>query len=82
MNEGTQQSAARKGGAGDRKGSGTLLSRILAYEVRRTTALLAGVFDAGLSSLATFGVGFFARPLGGIGFVLPGMLHPKGGGKE
>ena len=60
MNEGTQQSAARKGGAGDRKGSGTLLSRILAYEVRRTTALLAGVFDAGLSSLATFGVGFFA----------------------
>jgi transitional endoplasmic reticulum ATPase len=22
------------------------------------------------------------RPLGGIGFVLPGMLHPKAGGKE
>jgi len=22
------------------------------------------------------------RPMGGIGFVLPGMLHPKGGGKE
>ena len=22
------------------------------------------------------------RPLGGIGFVLPGMLHPRGGGKE
>jgi transitional endoplasmic reticulum ATPase len=22
------------------------------------------------------------RPLGGIGFVLPGMLHPKGGGKD
>jgi transitional endoplasmic reticulum ATPase len=21
------------------------------------------------------------RPMGGIGFVLPGMLHPKGGGK-
>jgi hypothetical protein len=22
------------------------------------------------------------RPMGGIGFVLPGMLHPKGGGKS
>ena len=22
------------------------------------------------------------RPMGGIGFVLPGMLHPKSGGKE
>jgi transitional endoplasmic reticulum ATPase len=22
------------------------------------------------------------RPLGGIGFVLPGMLHPRAGGKE
>ena len=22
------------------------------------------------------------RPLGGIGFVLPGMLHPREGGKE
>ena len=22
------------------------------------------------------------RPLGGIGFVLPGMLHPRSGGKE
>ena len=22
------------------------------------------------------------RPMGGIGFVLPGMLHPKGGGKD
>lgn len=60
MTEETQPPAAGLDIAGNRKVRG-LVSRFLGvHATRNRTALLSGIFDSGLSSLATFGVGFFA----------------------
>lgn len=60
MTEEAQQPAAGVDIAANRKVWG-VVSRIFGeHATRNRTLLLAGIFDSGMSSLATFGVGFFA----------------------